>query len=423
MTIRQRRSNKHQSQKKKKVNKSPNNTVSKAKTGDENESESLYTTFISHPIVIITTFVAIPYGIYLLYFYLVLQRPDILNNITLHLFSFRPAVRIEDQRQLLIVGSMSAGTKQVTEELVSKLNIEIAHESSDSQWTHARDGTVSWFHGIRFMNPPAAENRYHDIAKLCITPLLNKTNSMIKNMGFHPSMYRPPKHGCSYRKEWDKCWAKECIEIIENEWGCAKRKDCEINFQSNLHQVRNPLRTMESLYVKFCQKKTSISTDSNQTLVEETIHPSFVLFANTMFRDLHDFTNDSCFDAVGYFVVFYNNALIEARNRGEIDSFYRIENVSSCDIAKVAGWMEANSSIYLPNHETIRYRCSKKDKHTANKKIAKEVNLINKDYVRFEWNDFRTNHDNSSDGQTQSDLEHMVKDLFIRLGYDFSEEK
>ena len=51
-------------------------------------------------------------------------------------------------RQLLVVGTMGSGTTATATGLAA-LGLEVKHESSDTLVNLARDGTVSWFHGVR----------------------------------------------------------------------------------------------------------------------------------------------------------------------------------------------------------------------------------------------------------------------------------
>ena len=419
MVLQNRRTKKHHSNGNKK---SASNEIAErnpTKSNDDqpkekaSDPESLYMTFIYHPIVIITAFIALPYIFYISYYFMILQRPDILNMLTYDWIQFRPAVKVQDERQLLIVGSMSAGTVQVTHDLNTHLGVEMAHESSDTEWNYARDGTVSWFHGIRFMNPPSdPKEKWKAIADICVSPSWNKKENMVTNMGFHPGMYRPPKLQCSYREIWNECWTRECANILSSEWGCAQRRDCEINFHANLHQVRNPLRTMESLYAKFCHVPKE-----NEEGKSEYMDPSFLLFANSIFYGQQNFENYSCFDAVGNFVLLYNEALIEARQRGEIHDFYRIEDVSTCDIAKKAGWLSLDTTVYQPHTSKIQEKCANDSTHVANaQKVSKTKNKINKEYIKFGWEDFTKKTLYPKD--LTSDLEQRMKALFLKVGYD-----
>lgn len=408
-------------------------------TKGENEEESLYDTFRNHSFFnffIITIFVVFPYMLNLSYYYVFLQHPEILTYLTLGLMTVRPAVSVTDERQVLIVGSISSGTVQISHELNSKLSLEIGHETTDSEWAFVRDGTVSWFHGIRFMKKPSDEKEYvQSIMDIC------DYNKDKKNMGFHPGMYRPPKNNCSYREEWSECWKTECIQIVSSEWGCGLDNTCEINFRRNVHQVRNPLHTIESLVAKFCKlevtdtstltsaekkgegegeqsqtRNNNESSDSSTTIntsKNETMDASFISFANAMFHESHDFRDSSsCLEAASNFVLLYTQSLIDARvDGGHLDGFYRIEDSSVCDVAKVAGLYNIDTAVYKPNYETVRASCLNnstkgEEDNSMSNKIEKTKNKVNQGYVKYTWNDF------------PKDLEKKVKQLSQKLGYE-----
>ena len=116
---------------------------------------TLWQVFNQHPLIQVGKFIAIPYLLYLAYYYLQLQHPDYLSKATAGIISLRPAVDVSDTRQLLIIASPSSGTAQIKAELEQKLRLEIGHETTDTAWHFVRDGTVSWFHGIRFLTEPS----------------------------------------------------------------------------------------------------------------------------------------------------------------------------------------------------------------------------------------------------------------------------
>ena len=95
----------------------------------------------------------------------------------------RPRVAVDHPRPVLIVGTQSSGTTQMSHQL-ARIGLEVGHETSDATWDFARDGTISWLHGMRFMPgraPPAT------IAQLC--------RRFRRNMGLHPAQFRPPALG------------------------------------------------------------------------------------------------------------------------------------------------------------------------------------------------------------------------------------
>ena len=136
---------------------------------------------------LITLVVAGPYALYVSYLWIRLQSGLL-----------RAPVRVATPRAVLIVGTQSSGTTQMSAEL-GKIGLEVAHETSDAQWEFARDGTISWLHALRFM-PGRADLAF--TTAFC--------SRFRRSMGFHPAMFGPPELGCSYRKTWDDCWRMQC---------------------------------------------------------------------------------------------------------------------------------------------------------------------------------------------------------------------
>mmetsp|Transcript_37613 Transcript_37613/g.81975 ORF Transcript_37613/g.81975 Transcript_37613/m.81975 type:complete len:437 (+) Transcript_37613:104-1414(+) len=362
--------------------------------------------FNQHPLIQVGKFIAIPYLLYLGYYYLQLQHPDYLSKATAGIISLRPAVDVTDPRQLLIIASPSSGTAQIKAELEQKLRLEIGHETTDTAWHFVRDGTVSWFHGIRFLTEPSTnEGRAKSFSAIC------SSGEEHANMGFHPAAYRPPVSKCSYRSKWDDCWMKECYLTLVKEWGCSAANNCEINFARNIHQVRNPMRTLESLVVKFCVGGLA-----------GTVADSFLIYASALFPQ-HNFYEDSCIEATGYFLVEYQNAMIEARKRGEISAFYRIEETTACEVADMAGMLSPNTTVYAPNYNRIKRICDVNNTDSpARQVVEKEENKVNTDIVRLGWKDLRGGMHGSMKKEGNTDLEKKVKELFKALGYDESKE-
>lgn len=325
--------------------------------------------------------------------------------MTLGFINLRPAVHgTSSPRQVLILASQSSGTVQMTKEL-NDLGLEIGHETVDAAWSYVRDGTISWFHGIRFLTQPnTKEGMLKSITGICNDDFLN-----IFNMGFHPAEYGPPKRNCSYRSKWNACWKNECFQILLDEWGCSIKDNCEMKFAYNVHQVRNPLRTIESLVVKFCIGG-----------IEGEVQPALLAYAGAMFP-FHDFSNDSCVEAVGYFLVFYNEAMVEARKRGEIDSFYRIEETTPCQVAEMAGLGSIETTVYEPNFHKVQKICNAENTNQpAQQVVQQKLNKVNLDQVQLGWKDLRGGMHGSK--RKKSDLEKRVRNLYRVLGYDESKE-
>ena len=173
-----------------------------AQRADKLDEESLWQTFRSHPLIRVIPFVLIPYVLYHGFFFFQLQHPEYLGS------SLRPAVGLTDERQFLIVGTMSSGLIQVARTLFDDFGLEVVTEASDTSWFFARDGTVSWFHGTRFL-PRTRRTVETTLGSLCV-------NYTDRQMGFHPSSYRSNSK-CSTRSKWDRCWAKECLYLLDGD--------------------------------------------------------------------------------------------------------------------------------------------------------------------------------------------------------------
>ncbi|GAX23153.1 hypothetical protein FisN_33Lu049 [Fistulifera solaris] len=290
------------------------NNASSSEPRQSTDEKTLSQIFWGHPLIVVLPYVMIPYLLYHAYHYVLLQRPELLSPFA----TLRPALAITEPRQVLIVGTMSSGTTQVAHELSTHFGLEVQHEVSDSTSYFCRDGTVSWFHGIRFLSPPASIER---MAPLCV--------NFTQNMGFHPRMYAA--QSCSSWQTWSACWMKSCFEVLQREWGCTQRPNhhCETPFRVTLWQVRHPLRTMESLTAKFCNGKS--------------VHPSLVTFVEALFPSKQK--PNTCLEWVAYYVLEYSQAMLLAHQRGDIVHWYRVEETSPCQVAALAGFLNDSSTV------------------------------------------------------------------------------
>jgi hypothetical protein len=363
------------------------------------EDKALWDVFNSHPMVVSAKIVLLPYVLYLAYYFFRLQHPEFLR--------LRPAVLVSDPRQLLIVAAPFSGNIPITRALYKTLELEIGHETSDTTWHFARDGTVSWFHGIRFLNDPIAPPT-KSLVEICKKG----------EMSFHPSNYKYPSDGnCSSRSSWDQCWQLECIQTVYREWGCSTGNtaaSCETPFQYKLHQVRNPMRTLEALTVEYCPEG-----------LDGPAKDSFLTYASAIFPNL-DFADYSCLETAGYFLVEYQNAMIRARKRGDIDAFYRIEDSSPCDVARLAGLLELSTTIYPPHFRQIQGLCATDDESiTSLPKPAVEAQTTVKQKEAAKtlgWKDLRGAMHGSKRKPNNKDLEHKFREMFHAFGYDEAEE-
>lgn len=344
------------------------------------------------PFIAITLVIMIPYYLYVLYCFLLLQKPQWLQTATLGLLVPRPAVPLTHHRQVLIVGTICSGTTQTTHDLKNKFGLEIGHEHSEADWTFVRDGTVSWFHGIRFLPRLKGDAFLNSLRRLC--------EDFSDSMGFHPSMYRNTGT-CSSREKWSDCWRNECLTILDREWGCAYYDACETPFQHSLHQTRHPLEVIQSLVAKFCENG-----------LEGTVQASFVKFSGALFPE-YEFDKMSCIEAAGFYLVAYNQAMLKAAGAGLIDARFQVETTSPCQVVELAGFFHAAKVVYKPHQVRLTELC-KDRKH--NQPMTPTVASANPNQVRLEWGDLK----GGVSGNRRSDnvLLQLVRNMTAELGYN-----
>mmetsp|Transcript_44536 Transcript_44536/g.110372 ORF Transcript_44536/g.110372 Transcript_44536/m.110372 type:complete len:372 (+) Transcript_44536:132-1247(+) len=322
-------------------------------------------------LLVITSVVGLPYAAYSAYTFAHLESGWL-----------RPPVARHEPRQLLVVGSQASGTSQ-TAATLAKLGLEVKHEAADASTSFCRDGSVSWFHGIRFLE---GEPSNKSLALLCSGPT--------GKMGFHPAAFR--RSSCSYRKQWDACWERECKEVISESWGCAVTpgRTCEMPFEKTLLQARHPLRTMESLVVKFCQDETAPA------------EPLFLLYAYSLFAGPEwEVRGRHCLPVVGWYVLEYYEAMIKAVDAGEIDQVFKVESVGVCDVARMGGFAGA---AYAPSREAFDDACGEHGSGPAAELSDNVLNKRNKGLVQINLSNLT-----AIDGE----LADRVVALGARLGY------
>lgn len=402
--LRQRRKKKETAKTKVATTAATTTTATIASTSAASADETLWQTFTKHPLVVVAPFVLFPYVLYTAYLYFMLRRPDLVETFTMGAVQLRPAVLDTDERQLLIVGAMGSGTTQVASSLTLTMKLEIGHEMCDTNGAFVRDGTVSWFHGIRYIPPPSEGA----VAKL--KPLTDFCMNFTANMGFHPQMYHPSDHKCSSMEKWSNCWTKECIQIVFKEWGCGLTPgSCRTPFFRVLHQTRHPIPNIESLVAKFCEGG----------VLNGTVHNSFLRFA-TLFFPRHNFSSYSCIEAATHFVIDYNEAMINAREAGVIDAMYPVEATTPCEIARLAGMQDPSTLVYPPNFGKVSSCCSPAITmyHGAKQNMTSVAHRVNKDYVRLNWTDFEGGMHGSRRPKGDKSLEKLIRKMTKKLGYD-----
>ena len=120
-------------------------------------------------------------------------------------------------------------------------------------------------------------------------------------------------------------------------------------------------------------------------------------------------------------MVMYQESMIEARRRGDIDAFFRIEESSACDVAEAAGLLASNTTVYEPNHIRINRLCNESDEESsAQKTVEQKLNKVNKDQVKLGWSDLRGGMHGSRREEGDRTLERQIKNLFRAFKYDES---
>jgi hypothetical protein len=140
----------------------------------------------------------------------------------------------------------------------------------------------------------------------------------------------------------------------------------------------------------------------------------------------HDFSQDSCVEATGEFLFQYHQAMIQAREKGKIKSFYRIddEETSVCHVADMAGLMSKESTIYEPNYEKVQSFCVDSDpSHPARQPFSRKTNKVNKGQLSLGWNDLKGGEYGSKRATGDMNLVNKILDLFSAFGYDANLEQ
>lgn len=61
------------------------------------ENETLWQTFTNHPLVMISPFVLVPVIVYYVFYYFLLQHPELISSATFGIVPLRPAMRVSDE--------------------------------------------------------------------------------------------------------------------------------------------------------------------------------------------------------------------------------------------------------------------------------------------------------------------------------------
>lgn len=242
----------------------------------------------------------------------------------------REALALGAERQLLIAGTMGAGTTQMAHDL-TELGLEIAHESSDPRETHCRDGTVSWAHGLQFLEIEPTDLRSAAVTRLCSKPRFSVWSSSFYDGSRGYDGGRACRRGRDHY--WDKCWQAECLRVASQELGCAVDSggNCTSPFAHTLLQVRHPLKTIGTLVAAFCNgtDTAEAAQQSSQLDAIDTLLPP----PTASVPPLAEATGEGqCSLRFGWYWVQYINMLLP-----HVAEWYRVEDTPPCKVLLLGG--------------------------------------------------------------------------------------
>lgn len=363
--------------------------------------ETLLQTFRNHPMsLVLVVFVAV-YLFNNVGTYLVLKHPEVITFFSSRTIFLRPPVKREDQRQFLMMGCMGSGIDQVVAKMSKILSVEIGLEAIDAESSFVRDGTASTFYGIRYAPLPEQKTYYATVlSEMCVKRSKDARNAFdLKNYRQLPN--------CSIFFKWSKCHARECLNTLNNEWSCAWQKNkgktsCPTfpAVSRVLYLLKHPARNIQELVSKTCP--------ANAT----TPDPAFRQMALPWLDPVT--SNSSCLAQVAWYVVKYNQYMLNANGPGHIDHLLKYEESSLCDIANLAGFRSLDTIVYAPNKERIDGICGD---HAPSNSTAKqrlpdisEMLKLDEDFSNLEWSDIR-----EAGGKA---LENALRKLCKQTGYD-----
>ena len=423
--------------------------------------------------------VGIPYALNLIWKKLILQHPQIILLLPLNMNIVRPSVvRRDDPRQVLILGSMMSysdsdnNDNDMSKQFHNEFNglIEIGYENSDTSWNFVRDGTQSWIHGIRYFdNNRDDENDNDFIRKLCRLKYALTYESRDRYGFAEPSIFGNETNQCSIlNPDSRRCELPACEKTLKKEYGCATATattkssssssssscDMMMPFQTTLLQTRQPWAIVRSLVYKYCWRSTtSSSSSSNKNNIEvgpvqdnmpSSLSSLFEVLGlipptpdnnddNDKERNENDKNNHShnhhCVNQFIDYVSGYYNTILDnsnANNNYDYDTtetktktttglksgitMYKIEDASPCDVAKMAGLYDPITTVYKPNHDIVANKCNNKDNdkdaEVTKKDETKKIISVKRDLIPYTTPEHIT----------------KMKELFIRLNYEYNEE-
>jgi len=413
----------------------------------------------NHPVVWVLVLIAIPFGLNLFWRRMILQ-----TNM-----SGRPPVSRSDERQVLILGSMmsfgghSKNSKNSYENnmatnLQRDLGLEIGYEDSDSSWNFVRDGSASWIHGVRYFdrcggiannNKKSKNNELEDsstfyerIRYLCRLKFALTYDSRDR-YGFEQSVFGDDSdfNDCSpFNPDSRRCQLPVCEEAMKKEYGCALRlssdedeQSCDMMpFRTTLLQTRQPWDIVRSLVERYCWKKKSVQENMPSSLEDlltalELIPPVDPFNTIEISEVDKNSTNNipasyHCVNQfIDYVTEYYNTVLDKSTNSAAVSSSdivktYKIEETSPCEVAELAGLFDADTSVHLPNHEKVKRKCTSLSDSSMDPSIT-----ANSSFDDFEDLEVISVKRDLIPYTTPEHLQ-RIRQLFTRLGYEYSEE-
>eukprot|EP00980_Cylindrotheca_fusiformis_P002457 scaffold584_cov132-Cylindrotheca_fusiformis.AAC.10 len=313
----------------------------------------------------------------------------------------RAAVSLNNPRQVLILGSMSSGTSSIADELRTNF-LEVGHEDSDATWKFVRDGTVSWFHGIRYFPSVDRRAKLERVAQICAVSWHITSGKVSSNYGFGPTLFGNPNYECSFwHPNFQKCYLKSCHEALLREYGCALEPEgCQTPFAATLLQTREPWKIISSLAAKYCFKDGKI---------DDSVYPDTLQLLLVSLGLASPSINSlaPCATQMMEYVVNYYNKILDNSNDNIL--VYSIEETTPCEVAELAGLANAETTLYLPNH--LRYIKLCGDGENTKDVTRSSSNVINKGRVSMtDLLPFAT-----------PDRLKDIQDLYVRLGYEYPE--
>ncbi|GKZ00031.1 hypothetical protein MPSEU_000956500 [Mayamaea pseudoterrestris] len=362
------------------------------------EPETLWETFKTHPFVVAAPYILIPYFLYKLGLLILLRRPDIFRG----LLELRPAVRMNETRQVLILGAIGSGTKQVTEGLSKVMKLELAHEGTNSLEQFTRDGTVSNFLGIRYAPTSYSRERLSSmLSNTCLTKT-KASGSVFSLTNYKPTDCWP------WPINNQTCRQRECLQFVGSELGCGLNNACTTPFARVIHLVRHPIHVLQQLVPKLCPGNITAT---------KAVYPAFRQMAGVFVSNEGD---SLCVASLAWYLVEYNRAMIDARKQKHIHAMLQYESLSLCQLALAAGFGDVDTAIYASTVDKVQRLCHSDesaptdskatDAHQSLPHLETKSSDPTMKLATLSWNDF--------DAVGGTALVRALKDLCRDLEYD-----